>query len=141
MGTALGAETVKMGEVCFNTSITGYQEIMTDPSYKGQIINFTFPHIGNVGANDCDIENTKPCAEALITREDITEPSNWRSQAHFNNWLEKFNIPGVCAIDTRSLTKIIRDQGNVYALISHQKDGMFDIDLLKEKSESYSPYR
>jgi carbamoyl-phosphate synthase small subunit len=99
------------GEICFNTSITGYQEIITDPSYCGQIIVFTFPHIGNVGVNDDDIEAIKIKACGVVMRENITSPSNYRSKLHFNLWLIKNNITGICGIDTRALTKRIRNDG------------------------------
>ena len=87
-GRGLGAETTTVGEICFNTSMSGYQEILTDPSYAGQIITFTFPHIGNVGTNDEDIETKAPFSQGAIIREDITSPSNWRSSQHFDEWLK-----------------------------------------------------
>ena len=87
-GYGFGAETVSVGEICFNTSMTGYQEILTDPSYAGQIINFTFPHIGNVGTNQIDMETDKPVALGLVTRNQITSPSNWRNHQHFDEWLK-----------------------------------------------------
>jgi carbamoyl-phosphate synthase small subunit len=110
-GELCGAPVDGLGEVVFNTSMSGYQESVTDPSYAGQIINFTFPHIGNVGTNDEDIETINPASRGLIVREDITSPSNWRSQKHFNEWLKSYNLPGVCNVDTRALTRLIRDGG------------------------------
>ena len=110
-GRGVGAATETVGEVCFNTSMTGYQEIMTDPSYAGQIITFTFPHIGNVGTNPEDIETTTPAARGCILRADITEPANWRATQHLDAWLKSHNLPGIAGIDTRRLTRRIRDGG------------------------------
>src|SRR5256714_11409486 len=110
-GRGLGATGQAVGEVCFNTSITGYQEILTDPSYAGQIITFTFPHIGNVGTNPEDIETVTPAARGLVLRADITEPSNYRATRHLDAWLVSHNLPGVTGIDTRALTRRIRDLG------------------------------
>ncbi|MFT6106823.1 MAG: carbamoyl-phosphate synthase small subunit [Rickettsiales bacterium] len=100
-----------IGEICFNTAITGYQEILTDPSYSGQIINFTFPHIGNVGINESDIESIVPKVKGLIIREKITNPGNYRATGHLNDWLIKHGITGICGIDTRRITKNIREDG------------------------------
>jgi carbamoyl-phosphate synthase small subunit len=110
-GRGIGAEGTTYGEVCFNTAITGYQEILTDPSYAGQIITFTFPHIGNVGTNDEDVESTTPLAKGLIIKADITNPSNYRSAQHFDEWLKKKGITGISGIDTRQITKLIRAKG------------------------------
>ena len=110
-GLALGAKKTVVGEVCFNTSITGYQEIISDPSYAGQIINFTFPHIGNVGTNLIDNETIKPFAKGVIINCDISNPSNYRSIKHFDMWLKKNEIPGICNVDTRYITNLIRDNG------------------------------
>ena len=110
-GRGIGAEGVTGGEVCFNTAMTGYQEIMTDPSYAGQIITFTFPHIGNVGTNELDNEAEKPFVKGLILRTDITAPSNYRSENHFNGWLKERALTGICGIDTRALTHHLRDHG------------------------------
>ena len=111
-GNGIGKQGAVFGEICFNTSITGYQEILTDPSYCGQIITFTFPHIGNVGTNSDDNESEgKPTASGLIIREDISEPSSWRAFEHFNEWLVNKNITGISGIDTRALTKAIRQNG------------------------------
>ena len=110
-GLSIGAKKSVIGEVCFNTSMTGYQEIISDPSYAGQIINFTFPHIGNVGTNLDDNETYKPFVSGIIINCDISEPSNFRSIQHLHLWLKKNNIPGLCNIDTRSITSIIRTNG------------------------------
>ena len=108
-GYGLGAAAATVGEVCFNTSITGYQEILTDPSYAGQIITFTFPHIGNVGTNDEDVETATPAALGLVIRANITAPSNWRAQVPLDRWLKRHRLPGISGIDTRALTARIRD--------------------------------
>src|SRR5690348_5871423 len=110
-GQGIGATGDAVGEVCFNTSMTGYQEIMTDPSYAGQIVCFTFPHIGNVGANAEDIETTTPAARGLVIRADITEPANWRALQNFDGWLKSYGLPGIAGIDTRRLTRHIREKG------------------------------
>ncbi|CAN0562036.1 unnamed protein product, partial [Laminaria digitata] len=110
-GRGIGATGASVGEVCFNTSLTGYQEIMTDPSYAGQIINFTFPHIGNVGANDEDIETITPAARGCVLRADITDPSNWRAVQHLDAWLKSMGLVGIAGVDTRRLTRHIRDTG------------------------------
>lgn len=137
-GKGLGAEKEAVGEICFNTSITGYQEIMTDPSYAGQIITFTFPHIGNVGTNDEDIESINPAALGLIVREDITTPSSWRSNKHFNTWLKSKDLVGVCGIDTRALTRHIRNHGAPNGVIAHNKDGKFDLKKLHKMAQKWS---
>lgn len=118
-GYGIGKKGVTKGEICFNTSITGYQEILTDPSYCGQIINFTFPHIGNIGMNESDIEATSVRAAGLIIREPVTNPANYRSQTHLNDWLEKNNLSGISGIDTRQITKLIRSQGAKTVAILH----------------------
>lgn len=110
-GRGVGAVGMSTGEVVFNTSMTGYQEVLTDPSYAGQIITFTFPHIGNVGTNNQDIEGLEPKAAGLILRTDITTPSNWRSVEGLNAWLKQHGVVGICDVDTRALTKRIREQG------------------------------
>ena len=116
-GRGIGATGRAVGEVCFNTSMTGYQEILTDPSYAGQIITFTFPHIGNVGANVEDIETTTPAARGLVLRADVTEPSNWRATAHLDAWLKSHGLVGLAGIDTRRLTRRIRDLGAPHGVI------------------------
>tara|TARA_B100000941_G_scaffold45851_1_gene28527 strand:- start:1666 stop:2814 length:1149 start_codon:yes stop_codon:yes gene_type:complete len=110
-GIKIGSPNMEIGEVCFNTSMTGYQEIITDPSYAGQIINFTFPHIGNVGTNFDDDESRKPFAKGIIINCDISDPSNYRSILHLDLWLKKNNVPGICNIDTRLITNKIRSKG------------------------------
>ena len=136
-GKGIGKETTSLGEVCFNTSMTGYQEILSDPSYAGQIVNFTFPHIGNVGTNEEDMETSKPAARGLIVREEITNPSSWRSTSHLNDWLIKHNIAGITGIDTRSLTKDIRDNGAPKGIICVNHQGEFDIPALLEQVKDW----
>ena len=136
-GFGYGAQGLKVGELCFNTSMTGYQEIITDPSYDGQIINFTFPHIGNVGTNKDDNEANKSFASGIISREPPTEGSNWRSELNFSSWLKKQNIIGICGLDTRQLTKTIKEKNAPMGLISHNVNGQFDLDLLSKKLFNY----
>ena len=121
-----------VGEVCFNTSMTGYQEIITDPSYAGQIITFTFPHIGNVGTNLEDIESINPAARGVVLRGDITDPANWRAAKPLDDWLKSHNLPGICGIDTRELTRRIRDGGAPNGVVVHAPDGKFDIPKLRK---------
>jgi carbamoyl-phosphate synthase small subunit len=137
-GKGLGAEATAVGEVCFNTSLTGYQEILTDPSYAGEIITFTFPHIGNVGTNNEDIEALTPHARGAIMREDITDEASWRSAQHLNDWLKSHNLAGICGIDTRAMTRYIRDNGAPNAVICHKADGKFDLDALKKQAADWS---
>ena len=153
-GIALGAKKTVVGEVCFNTSMTGYQEIISDPSYAGQIINFTFPHIGNVGTNLLDNETLTPYAKGVIINCDISNPSNYRSIKHFDDWLKKNDIPGICNVDTREITNSIRDfgapKGSLSTLpkvkISDLKNnnrnwsGLSGLDLAKEVTCT-KPYR
>lgn len=136
-GRGFGAASSTVGEICFNTSMTGYQEILTDPSYAGQIITFTFPHIGNVGTNGEDIESVNPASRGLIVREDITNPSSWRALSHFNDWLKKYDLPGIAGIDTRALTRRIRDQGAPNGVICHNPNGVFDINSLIEQAKAW----
>jgi len=136
-GTGIGAAGTTTGEVCFNTSITGYQEILTDPSYAGQIITFTFPHVGNVGANPEDIETTTPAARGLILRGDITHPSNWRAAQHLNDWLKSNSLTGIAGVDTRRLTRLIRDSGAPTGVIHHAPDGTFDIPDLSAAATAW----
>ena len=110
-GIGIGYQGTATGEVCFNTSLTGYQEIISDPSYAGQIINFTFPHIGNVGTNSEDHESDKIWTKGVIFNSEITSPSNYRSFQHLDSWLKKNKIVGITGLDTRSLTNFIRDKG------------------------------
>jgi carbamoyl-phosphate synthase small subunit len=137
-GFGLGATGQAPGEVCFNTAMTGYQEILTDPSYAGQIITFTFPHIGNVGTNEEDIETVNMAAASgvrgVVLHLDITEPSNWRQTRHFDAWLKARGIVGICGLDTRALTALIRDNGMPNAVIAHNPEGVFDIAALKREA-------
>ena len=136
-GQGLGAEVKTVGEICFNTSMTGYQEILTDPSYAGQIINFTFPHIGNVGTNDEDIETITPAARGAILREAITDEESWRATKNFNAWLKANNLPAICGIDTRALTRRIRDIGAPNGILCVSADGKFDLDALKKEAAAW----
>ena len=136
-GYGLGCEGEVRGEVCFNTSITGYQEILTDPSYAGQIITFTFPHIGNIGTTDEDLESAAPACRGLIIRDPITDPSNFRSETHLSEWLENTNLVGICGIDTRRLTRYIRDNGAPTGVIAHSKNGTFDLPALLKKAQEW----
>ena len=129
-GVGLGFEGTATGEVCFNTSITGYQEIISDPSYAGQIINFTFPHIGNVGTNKQDNESDKVWTRGVIFNSEITSPSNYRSLMELDTWLKKNKIIGLTGLDTRSLTNFIRDKGAPRGTICHNKVGNFGIKKL-----------
>ena len=131
-GTGFGAETTNVGEICFNTSMTGYQEIMTDPSYAGQIITFTFPHIGNTGTNGDDVETIQPAALGMIVRNDVTQPSNWRQDSHLHSWLKQHGLPGISGIDTRALTRTIRDNGAPKGVLCHRADGQFDLPALQK---------
>ena len=131
-GSGVGAVGTAVGEVCFNTSITGYQEILTDPSYAGQIITFTFPHIGNVGVNDEDIESLKPAAKGLLLRADITTPSNFRSTSHLNHWLKTHGLIGLAGVDTRALTTRIREIGAPSGVVAHDPKGDFDFTELSK---------
>ena len=129
-GRGAGAAVTRVGEVCFNTAMTGYQEILTDPSYAGQIITFTFPHIGNVGANPEDIETTTPAARGAILGADITEPSNFRAASHLDAWLKTHDLPAITGVDTRALTRRIRDGGAPNGALCHAPDGRFDLPAL-----------
>ncbi len=136
-GKGVGAPTKNIGEICFNTAMTGYQEILTDPSYAGQIITFTFPHIGNIGTNEQDIESATPAARGLILREDITNPASWRAAEHLNEWLKAHNLPGICGIDTRALTRYIRDNGAQNGIICHNPKGDFDLEALHKEAAAW----
>jgi carbamoyl-phosphate synthase small subunit len=131
-GQGLGEPGQAVGEVCFNTAITGYQEILTDPSYAGQIITFTFPHIGNVGANHEDIETTTPVARGLVLRAAITEPANYRATQSLDVWLRSHGIVGLSGVDTRRLTRHIRDNGAPNGVIAYRTDGDLDIPAMRE---------
>jgi len=136
-GRGIGATGASVGEVCFNTSLTGYQEIMTDPSYAGQIINFTFPHIGNVGANDEDIETTTPAARGCVLRANITDPSNWRAVQHLDAWLKSMDMVGIAGVDTRRLTRHIRDAGAPNGAIVHQPDSPINTATLRAAASDW----
>ncbi len=140
-GFGLGATGKAVGEVCFNTAMTGYEEILTDPSYAGQIITFTFPHIGNVGANEEDIETVNMAASAgvrgAIIQAPITDPSNHRATHHLDQWLKARNIIGLCGVDTRALTTLIRENGMPNAVIAHAPDGVFELSELKQEAAQW----
>ncbi|HWI87348.1 MAG TPA: carbamoyl-phosphate synthase domain-containing protein, partial [Sphingomonas sp.] len=136
-GRGFGAEGAAVGEVCFNTAMTGYQEVMTDPSYAGQIVTFTFPHIGNVGANPEDIEAINPHALGCIVREDVTDPSNFRSTQRFDGWLRNNGRIGLSGIDTRALTRAIRLDGAPNGVIAHNAKGEFDLDALAKMAREW----
>jgi len=136
-GRGFGAEGEAVGEVCFNTAMTGYQEVMTDPSYAGQIINFTFPHIGNVGTNIDDIEAQNPHALGCIVREDVTDPSSFRSTQHFDQWLKQNGRIGLAGVDTRALTRRIRIGGAPNGVIAHNARGEFDVAALIAKARAW----
>ena len=137
-GIGIGYQSTATGEVCFNTSITGYQEIISDPSYAGQIINFTFPHIGNVGTNEEDHESSKIWTRGVIFNSEITNPSNYRSLKNLDIWLKKNKIVGITGLDTRSLTNFIRDTGAPKGTISNNKNGKFNINKLLNLSTKWS---
>ena len=124
-GEAIGADGFAIGEICFNTAMTGYQEVLTDPSYAGQLITFTFPHIGNTGCNEEDIEMGKVVASGLVVRERITAPSNFRNQLDFDGWLKKHKVSGICGVDTRALTRYIRKHGAQNAMIFRIQESEF----------------
>jgi carbamoyl-phosphate synthase small subunit len=136
-GRGFGAEGQAVGEVCFHTAMTGYQEIMTDPSFAGQMICFTFPHIGNVGANAEDVEADGPHALGMIVREDVTEPSNIRSAERLDEWMKKHARIGLAGVDTRALTRRIRIAGAPNGVIAHSASGDFDIPLLLEMARAW----
>ncbi|MGE5505019.1 MAG: glutamine-hydrolyzing carbamoyl-phosphate synthase small subunit [Actinomycetota bacterium] len=133
-GRGVGAAGSAVGEVVFNTAMTGYQETLTDPSYAGQVITFTFPHIGNVGANAEDVETTTPAARGCILRADITDPANWRANRHLDAWLKSFGMVGLAGVDTRALTRRIRSSGAPNGTIAHAPDGNFDLEALWKKA-------
>ncbi|MGR4890277.1 glutamine-hydrolyzing carbamoyl-phosphate synthase small subunit [Sphingopyxis sp. LARHCG72] len=137
-GVGYGASGAAVGEICFNTSMTGYQEILTDPSYAGQVVTFTFPHIGNVGANPEDMERGVHGALGAITRELPTQPSNFRSVQTLAEWMIEQGVIGLAGIDTRALTRRIRDAGAPNGVIAHSPDGQFDIDELLAKARGWA---
>ncbi len=136
-GRGFGAQGSAVGEVCFNTAMTGYQEVMTDPSYAAQIITFTFPHIGNVGSNPEDIEALNSHALGAIVRQDVTEPSNFRSTQHFDAWMKANGRIGISGVDTRALTRLIRDAGAPNAVIAHNANGVFDVAALLAQAQGW----
>ena len=137
-GIGIGYEGVATGEVCFNTSLTGYQEIISDPSYAGQIINFTFPHIGNVGTNHEDYESDKIWTRGVIFNSEITNPSNYRSFLHLDYWLKKNKIIGITGLDTRNLTNFIRDKGAPKGTICYSNKGKFSVNKLTNTTIKWS---
>jgi carbamoyl-phosphate synthase small subunit len=136
-GKGFGAEGEAVGELCFNTAMTGYQEMMTDPSYAKQVIAFTFPHIGNVGANDEDVEAGEAHALGAIVREVVSEPSNYRANQGFADWMAKWGRIGIAGVDTRALTKLVRTEGPPNIAIAHRSDGQFDLDKLQRMAAEW----
>ena len=140
-GEGFGATGIAVGEVCFNTAMTGYEEILTDPSYARQILTFTFPHVGNVGTNDEDIESLNLAAATgaigCVVHAPVTGPSNHRSTLHFDDWLKRRGIIGLAGLDTRALTALVRDKGMPNAVIAHAPDGAFDLDALKAQAANW----
>src|SRR3712207_813781 len=142
-GFGIGAVGESAGEVCFNTAMTGYQEILTDPSYAGQIITFTFPHIGNVGTNEEDTESVNAAASSgvrgVVLATAITDPSSWRATRDLHAWLSARGIVGLTGVDTRALTALIRDRGMPNAVIAHNPAGAFDLNELKRSAAALHP--
>ncbi|MEM6971370.1 MAG: glutamine-hydrolyzing carbamoyl-phosphate synthase small subunit [Pseudomonadota bacterium] len=136
-GRGFGASGVAVGELCFNTAMTGYQEIMTDPSYAGQIITFTFPHIGNTGANTEDEEAPTAHARGMVVRLDVTQPQNWRAAQHLDAWLKGRGLIGVSGVDTRRLTRLIRAEGMPHVAIAHDATGTFDTEALVRAAQGF----
>ncbi|MGB5557946.1 MAG: glutamine-hydrolyzing carbamoyl-phosphate synthase small subunit [Paracoccaceae bacterium] len=137
-GKGFGATGQTVAELCFNTAMTGYQEIMTDPSYAGQVVTFTFPHIGNVGANPDDDEAADPVAAGMVVKWDPTEPSNWRAKENLAGWLARRGRIGIGGLDTRRLTRAIRQQGAPHVALAHDPDGNFDIAALVAAARGFS---
>ena len=136
-GQGFGAEGKAVGELCFNTAMTGYQEVMTDPSYAKQVINFTFPHIGNVGANDEDVEAAEAHALGCLVREVVTEPSNYRANQGFDDWMKKWGRIGIAGVDTRALTQLVRREGPPTVAVAHSPSGKFDLDALHKAAADW----
>ncbi len=136
-GKGFGATGTKVAELCFNTAMTGYQEIMTDPSYAGQVVTFTFPHIGNTGVNPQDDETADPVAEGIVVKWDPTEPSNWRATQELTDWMRQRGRIGIGGVDTRRLTRAIRQQGAPHVALSHDPDGNFDLEDLVAKARGF----
>ncbi|OLS52162.1 glutamine-hydrolyzing carbamoyl-phosphate synthase small subunit [Rhodovulum sulfidophilum] len=137
-GHGFGAVGETVAELCFNTAMTGYQEIMTDPSYAGQVVTFTFPHVGNVGVNPDDDETADPVAAGMVVKWDPTEPSNWRAADALKDWLARRGRIGIGGIDTRRLTRAIRQQGAPHVALAHDPEGKFDIEKLVAKARAWS---
>ena len=141
-GIGVGATGSALGEVVFNTAMTGYQEILTDPSYMSQILAFTFPHIGNTGVNVEDIEQigggAETSARGAIFRDLPTDPANWRSEGSFDGWLKRRGVVGLSGVDTRALTKIIRDKGAPHGVIAHDPEGKFDLEALVAQAKAWT---
>jgi len=134
---AHSADPAPVGEVCFNTGMSGYQETLTDPSYAGQIITFTFPHIGNVGANPEDVETGTIAARGLVVKQDVTEPSSWRATQHLDAWLRAQGVVGLAGVDTRALTVRVRDGGAPSGVLAFPADGRFDLDALRTRAAAW----
>jgi len=137
-GYGFGATGETVAELCFNTAMTGYQEIMTDPSYAGQVVTFTFPHIGNVGVNADDDESGEPVAAGMVVKWDPTQASNWRATQELSDWLTRRNRIGLGGVDTRRLTRAIRQQGAPHVALAHNPDGIFDIEALIRAARAFS---
>ena len=141
-GVGCGATGSAVGEVCFNTAMTGYQEILTDPSYMAQIVAFTFPHVGNVGVNSEDLEqvagDSSTAARGAIFRDAPTPPANWRSESDLGGWMARRGVVGLSGVDTRALTRRIREQGMPHAVIAHDPEGRFDLDALRRQAAEWS---
>ncbi|MEM6549390.1 MAG: glutamine-hydrolyzing carbamoyl-phosphate synthase small subunit [Pseudomonadota bacterium] len=137
-GEGFGAAGQAVGELCFNTAMTGYQEIMTDPSYASQIVTFTFPHIGNTGTNAEDEEAPEPVARAMIVRWSVTEPSNWRASAPLSDWLARHGRVGLSGVDTRRLTRLIRDEGMPHVAVAHDPEGAIDAQALVAAARGFT---
>lgn len=141
-GRGLGATGSAVAEVCFNTALTGYQEVLTDPSYASQIVTFTFPHIGNIGTNDEDIEDLNPAtrsgAVGAVFKADVTNPSSYRAAGHLDQWLKRRGIVAMSGVDTRALTALIREKGMPNAVIAYAPDGKFDVENLKAQARAWS---
>jgi carbamoyl-phosphate synthase small subunit len=140
-GIGCGASGKAVGEVCFNTAMSGYQEILTDPSYMAQIVAFTFPHIGNVGTNADDLEQISgaaaTAARGAIFRDTPTDPANWRADSDLSGWLQRRGVVGLCGVDTRALTKSIRESGMPHGVIAHSPDGRFDLEALIAEARAW----
>ena len=137
-GQGFGASGETVAELCFNTAMTGYQEIMTDPSYAGQVVTFTFPHVGNVGVNPEDDETAEPVAAGMVVKWDPTEPSNWRAAGALKDWLARRGRIGIGGIDTRRLTRAIRQQGAPHVALAHDPEGRFDIEKMVARARAWS---